>query len=113
MFGERKINLHVTERAQAVITRWSKASKLPSPILGIKWSLVRGHRRHKWGIGFYERSEVYEGWLGIAPDFEFIVVQEWLFDRIDNATLDIDDEERVSFVKDGKIVNGDPPEGLF
>jgi hypothetical protein len=40
-------------------------------------------------IGLYERENVREGWLGIADAFQFVVIQEWLFDRLDGKTLDV------------------------
>ena len=98
MFGERRVDLQVTKRAKTVLDRWANASKLHSPILGIQWSLVKGHKYHKWGVGFYERHDVSEGWLGIAPEFEFIVIQEWILDKVDKKILDIDEQERIIFL---------------
>ena len=39
-------------------------------------------------IGLYERDRVREGWLGIAGDFSFVVIQERLFDQLEGKTLD-------------------------
>jgi len=112
MFGERKVDLHVTERAKVVLERWAKDSKLQAPILGISWGIVKGHQHYKWRLGFYERKDVSEGWLGIAPDFEFIVIQEWVFDKIDKKILDIDEEEWVTFIDEkGQLIFMDTTKG--
>ena len=38
MFGEREVDVHVAERAKAVLEKWAKASRLTSLILGIRWA---------------------------------------------------------------------------
>ena len=91
MFGERKVNLLLTTRTQEFLDRFKAKSKLNSPILGIGWSRVSRETTERWTIGLYDRKDVREGWLGIAPEFEFIVIQDWILDELDNKTLDFDD----------------------
>ena len=111
-FGERKIDLQVTERAQDVLDKQAEDTELSCPILGITWGKTGGHRYYKLDLGFFDGTEINEGWLGIAPDFDFIVIQEWILDRIDGKILDIDENKKFIFldkttlaplVLDGKV----------
>jgi hypothetical protein len=95
MFGERKINLQLTQRTREFLDRFKAKSKLDSPILGISWSRVSNESNERWTIGLYDRKDVREGWLGIAPEFEFIVIQEWVLDELDDKVLDFDDARGV------------------
>ena len=92
MFGERKVNLQLTERTREFLNRFKAKSKLSSPILGIAWSQVSRETTERWTIGLYDRKDVREGWLGIAPEFEFVVIQDWILGELDNKTLDFDDD---------------------
>ena len=101
MFGERQINLQLTERANDFIERNKVKSGLQSPILGLGWGTFSKESEERWSIGFYGRKDVREGWLGITPTFEFVVIQEWILDAVDNRIMDID--------HDKGIVTFDPP----
>ncbi|MEO8165889.1 MAG: hypothetical protein ABI619_10895 [Betaproteobacteria bacterium] len=92
MFGERAVNLKLTDRARERISQWKASSKLQSPVLSIKWAKWNDEPSERWVIGFHERSRVQEGWLGITPEFEFIVIQERVLDSLDGKTLDIGED---------------------
>jgi len=91
VFGERKVNLQLTERAKEFIERYKAKTNLKSPILSIGWAKFNRETEERWYVGFQDRNDVREGWVGIAPDFEFVVVQEWILDQMDDRVLDIDD----------------------
>jgi|SRR5215831_924485 len=97
MFGERHISLRLTDRAQEWIKNFTENAGLREPIPLLQWSRIRGEEHEQLMIGVYERANVREGWLGIADGFQFVVIQEWLFDRLDGKTLDaiLDAEGRV------------------
>jgi hypothetical protein len=99
MFGERHLNLTLTPRAREWLETYKTKSGLKDPIPNIQWSRVRGESEEQLMLGLYERGNVREGWLGIADDFRFVVIQEWLFDRLDGKTLDVvyDTEGRLRF----------------
>ena len=67
-------------------------------MVGISWVRPSGAPREGWGIGFYDRARIDElpGWLFIAPEFEFWVVQEWILYKFDNKVLDINEQERIT-----------------
>ena len=97
MFGKKNVALTMTERAREIVDAWGKSSKLNSPVIGIAWGRSSGASDDKFDLGFYEHANMpmIEGWLGIAPEFEFIVIQEWVLDALDNKTLDIDDHGQI------------------
>ena len=90
MFGKRQINLQLTQRTKAFVDRFKLTSNLTNPILGITWSRVSDEPNERWTLGLYERQDVHEGWLGVAPEFDFVAIQEWIFDELENRTLDFD-----------------------
>lgn len=92
MFGERRINLQLSVRAKDFIDRFKAKSNLSKPILALTWSGRSGQTEERWTIGLYDLPEVREGWLGVAPEFEFVVIQDWIFDKIDNKVLDFDED---------------------
>lgn len=89
MFGERKVNLQLTERAKQYVERYKASARLGSPILSIKWAKWSDEPAERWVIGFHDRNRLQEGWLGITPEFEFVVIQEWILDSLDGKTLDV------------------------
>ena len=95
MFGERHVNLSVTDRAKTWIDRFKAQSGLRSPIVKLGWARWTDESADHWMIGLYDRNDVREGWLGIAPDLEFVVIQEWILDAVDNKTLDVADNDVV------------------
>ena len=97
MFGERHLSLQITDRARTWINDYTQRAGLRDPIPLFQWSRIRGEDNEQLMIGVYERGNVREGWLGIAGDFQFVVIQEWLFDRLDGKTLDaiLDAEGRI------------------
>jgi hypothetical protein len=99
MFGERKVSLQFTERAKDYIERFKATAGLRDPILTIKWSKWSDEPFERWMIGFNDRSRVQEGWLGITPELEFVVIQEWVLDALEGKTLDIT-KEGVSISKE-------------
>lgn len=99
MFGERKVNLRLTDRARTFVERFKASSNLKSPILSIGWGRFGRESEERWSIGLYDRSDLREGWRGIAPDFDFIVIQEWILDAVDNKVLDIDGKKGVATVE--------------
>lgn len=92
MFGERKINLQITNRARDYIDRIKSSAQLKSPILSIKWAKWNDEPREHWVVGLQDRNRVQEGWLGITPEIEFVVIQEWILSALDGKTLDIDED---------------------
>jgi hypothetical protein len=88
MFGERHLQLQLTDRARKWFDEYMSSSGLSNPIPMLQWSRVRGESDEQLMIGLYERDRVREGWLGIAGDFSFVVIQEWLLDRLEGKTLD-------------------------
>lgn len=101
MFGERKVNLQLTERAREFIERYKATCGLRSPILGLTWGRFSKEPEERWSIGFYDRKDLREGWLGITPEFEFVVIQEWVLNAVDNRVMDVDGDKGV--------VTFDPP----
>lgn len=89
MFGKQHVDITLTERAKEWIESYKLTSGLHNPIVSIYWARVRGEPEHKWRIGLYERAEINEGWLGIAQDFQFIVLQDENFERLNHKVLDI------------------------
>ena len=89
MFGERHLTVHLTDQAREWIEQFKAKSGLRKPIPSFQWSRVRGEPKEKLMIGLYEMDNVQEGWLGIAGEFQFVVIQEWLFDRLDGKTIDV------------------------
>jgi len=89
MFGKRHLALQLTSHARKWIDDYKAKSGLRDPIPTIHWSRVRGEAEEQLMIGLYEYDNVREGWLGIAEDFQFVVIQEWLFDRLEGKTLDL------------------------
>ena len=98
MFGKRNVNLQLTPRAQEFVERFKLNSGLNSPILGIAWSRVSDEPNPRWTLGLYERQDVRDGWLGTAPEFDFVVIQEWALERLNNALLDFDEEAGIVVV---------------
>jgi hypothetical protein len=79
-------------------------SNLRSPVLSIGWSRFNQEPGERWFVGFYDRKDVREGWLGVAPEFEFVVIQEWILDAVDNRVMDIDDDRgTVTFDPPAKV----------
>jgi len=91
MFGERKVNLQLSKRTQAYLERFKANSKLSDPVLGLAWAGIPGETEERWTIGLYDRKDIREGWMGITPEFDFIVIQEWVLDQVDNKVLDFDE----------------------
>lgn len=96
MFGERKVNLRFTERARNYIDRFKATAGLRSPILSIKWAKWSDEPIERWIIGFNDRSRVQEGWLGITPEIEFVVIQEWILDALEGKTLDVTEKGTIA-----------------
>lgn len=95
MFGERKVNLQLSGRAREFIERYKAVSGLRSPILGLTWGRFSEESEERWSIGFYDRKDVREGWLGITPEFEFVVIQEWILDAVQNRVMDVDGDQGI------------------
>lgn len=96
MFGERKVNLRLTERAKNYIEQFRARAGLPSPILSIKWAKWSDEPAERWIIGFNDRSRVREGWLGVTTEMEFVVIQEWVLDALEGKTLDVTEQGIVA-----------------
>jgi hypothetical protein len=95
MFGEQKVNLRVTDRTRAFLDRFKARSRLDDPVLGISWGRVGHETDERWTIGLYDRKDLREGWLGIAPDFDFVVVQDWALKALDDKVLDFDEDTGI------------------
>lgn len=91
MFGERQVHLKLSERAKARIEELKANTSVKSPILSIKWAKWSDEPTEHWVIGLNDRDRVREGWIGQAPDFEFVVIQEWVLDALDGKVLDIEE----------------------
>lgn len=91
MFGERQVNLQITDRTRASLTRLIARSKLAEPILSISKGRFNDEAEERWSLGLYDRKGLREGWIGISPEFEFVVIQEWVLEALDNQLLDFDE----------------------
>jgi hypothetical protein len=96
MFGERKVNLTLTTRAKKYIEQMKAEGPFATPVLGISWSRVSDQQHEKWVIGLYEREDMREGWMGVAPEFDFIVIQEWILEAVNNKVLDVSEAGQVT-----------------
>ncbi|HHJ15489.1 MAG TPA: hypothetical protein ENJ80_02210 [Gammaproteobacteria bacterium] len=95
------VGLVVTDRAKEIITKKMDASDLQSPIPGLIWGRWGDEKGFNWQIGFYEESDILEGWLFDASSMQFYAYQEWLLDQLRGATLDIVDGQVVVRYDDG------------
>jgi hypothetical protein len=96
IFGERRVNLQLTERAAAAIERFLADAPVQHPLLSIWWARHGETEAERFSFGVYERADFREGWLGIAPQLQFAVIQDWLLDDLNDKVLDYDE-------RDGKI----------
>lgn len=88
MFGRRNVDLRLSDRAKDWITHYVTNSTVKQPILGILVGAWAGESP-KLTLGIYDRAKVYEGWIGVCPDLEFVVINEDIFDQLNGKTLDI------------------------
>lgn len=89
LYGELGCTLRLSERAKLWIRRMIDESKLPNATAGILWGKWERDPSDYWSIGLYDKSTA-EGWLVKSPDLEFVIVQDFLVERLDGKTLDID-----------------------
>lgn len=89
LHGELQCTLRLTERAKAALGRMIGDSGTPNATAGILWGKWHNERSQHWSIGLYDLKTA-EGWLVKSPDLEFIVVQDFLIEKLDGKTLDID-----------------------
>jgi hypothetical protein len=90
MFGQQEVDLRLTERARQWIRDYIAHSALQAPIVGILFGHAEGGV-DRLTIGLYDQGQLQEGWLAIAPELRFVVIQDWLLDRLDGSLLDIDE----------------------
>jgi hypothetical protein len=91
LFGRRSVSVEFTKRAEEGIARMLSEAPVKQPLLGIQWASTG--KDEKWILGVYERENFREGWIGVAGDLEFAVIQEWVLDMLENATVDLDDND--------------------
>jgi hypothetical protein len=87
--GELQCTLRLTEQAKGAVRRMLDDSGTPNATAGILWGKWQDERTEHWSIGLYDRKTA-EGWLVRSPDLEFIVIQDFIVERLDGKTLDID-----------------------
>ena len=61
--------------------------------MSIKWGKWNDESVERWIIGFHERDKIHEGWIGFAPEFDFVVIQEWILDSVEGKTIDIENDD--------------------
>jgi hypothetical protein len=89
ILGELQSTLQVTSRAKAWIENALAETTVPNAILGILWGKWESELSERWSIGIYNRETV-SGWMVSSPEFEFVIVQDFLISRLNGKTLDID-----------------------
>ena len=95
LFGERHVNLQLTERAAVAIARLLRAAPVREPLLGIWLARHGADEPERLSFGVYERADFREGWLGTSPQLQFAVIQDWLLDDLNNKILDYDESDGV------------------
>ena len=91
--GCRNVRLMLTPRAQRYIEDWKQKSELEDPIVQIGWGRWNHESEDHWILGLNDKVRMgpdWPGWLGIAPEFQFVVINPMLFDRLDGCIMDID-----------------------
>ncbi len=89
------IDLEVTQLAKERIDAKMLDCGLDSPIPGLMWSKWSDQVDYCWQIGFYERSQIFEGVILEASETELYVFQEWLLEDLKGAVLDIENDRIV------------------
>src|SRR3977135_2631950 len=90
--GSRNVRLMLTPLAQRYIDELKRNSDLEEPIVQIGWGRWNDESEDHWILGLNDRvrmGEDWPGWLGIAPEFQFVVINPTLFDRLDGCILDV------------------------
>lgn len=90
MLGQLDSTLRISERALRWITRILAKSTVRNPIAGVIWGKWTTEEAEHWSIGVYDRDTV-EGWLVRSPNLEFVVVQDFLIERLNGKVLDVDE----------------------
>jgi len=103
------INLEVTQLAKERIHAKMLDCGLASPIPGLMWSKWSDQADYCWQIGFYERSEIFEGVILAASKTELYFFQEWLLEDLEGAVLDIEDD-RIVVKKEGQYLKPEHPD---
>ena len=86
------MRLMLTPRAEEYIKHFKRKSGLDDPIVGIGWGRWNHETEDHWMLGLYERSTVgsdWPGWHAIAPEFDFVVINPALLNRLEGRVLDI------------------------
>jgi hypothetical protein len=90
--GTRNVRLMLTPRADTFIAEWKRKSGLDDPILDIGWGRWNHESDDHWMLGLHDRAKLgddWPGWVGIAPEFVFVVINPSLFDRLEGCILDV------------------------
>jgi hypothetical protein len=90
MRGELESDLEISQSTLEWIRHRLGKSAVMNPILGIVWGKWTTEESQRWSIGIYNRN-TFEGWLVRCPTLEFVIVQDFLLDRLKGMTLEIDD----------------------
>ena len=88
--GEFQVNLRLSDEAKKYISGLKASSKIENPILGISCGRWNHETDDHWFIGLFDRDEC-AGWLCKAPEFEFVIVNPDLIERLNDRVLDIRD----------------------
>jgi hypothetical protein len=88
VLGEFRVNLHLADEARSFISDLLEGTDIPDPILGIGWGRWNDEKEDRWLLGLYSRARC-TGWLCTTKQFEFVVINPNLVERLDGRTLDI------------------------
>jgi hypothetical protein len=90
MHGELESNLEVPQSTLDWIQYRFSRSTVRNPILGIIWGKWTTEGDQHWSVGVYNRDTA-EGWIVRCPNLEFVIVQDFLLERLNGKILDIDE----------------------
>ena len=66
-----------------------RKSTVRNPIAGVIWGKWTTEEAEHWSIGVYDKETV-DGWLVRCPNLQFVVVQDFVVQKLNGKTLDID-----------------------
>jgi hypothetical protein len=90
MLGNLDSTLVVSQSALEWIQHTLRKSTVRNAIAGIIWGKWTTERAEHWSIGIYDKETV-EGWIVRCANLEFVVVQDFIVERLNGKTLRIDE----------------------
>jgi len=92
VLGEFSVNLRLTDEAKQYLSELKSKSQLDNPIPGIGWGKWNHETEDHWMVSLYDRDEC-AGWLCKAPEFEFVIINPNLIERLHDRVLDVRDKK--------------------